>query len=58
VVIEVNGTCGPVFRSARVAVARLTDRWAMPSENGIPISVCYGLKEPLSRYWIHLKHYV
>jgi 4-amino-4-deoxy-L-arabinose transferase-like glycosyltransferase len=58
VVVEVNGTCGPDFRSERVAVARFYDRWAMPSENGIPISVCYGLKEPLAQYWPKLKTFI
>jgi hypothetical protein len=58
VVVEVNGTCGPEFQSARVAVARLDDRWAMPSESHIPISVCYGLKEPLARYWPKLKTFI
>ncbi|HZY99309.1 MAG TPA: glycosyltransferase family 39 protein [Candidatus Baltobacteraceae bacterium] len=58
VMIEVNGTCGPDFRARRVAVARFYDRWAMPTENEIPISVCYGLKEPLARYWPKLKTFI
>ena len=58
VVVEVNGTCGPDFRSARVAAARFHDRWAMASENDIPISVCYGLDEPLARYWPKLKTFI
>ena len=58
VVVEVDGTCGPDFRSARVAVSRFYDRWAMPSEDGIPISVCYGLKEPLAQYWPKLKTFI
>lgn len=58
VVIEVNGTCGPMFRSQRVAVARFYDRWAMPTENEIPISVCYRLKEPLAQYWPKLKTFI
>ncbi len=58
VVIEVNGTCGPAFRSQRVAVARFYGRWVMPTENDIPISVCYGLKEPLARYWPKLKTFI
>lgn len=58
VVIEVNGTCGPEFRSQRVGVARFYDRWAMPTENHIPISVCYGLREPLAVYWPKLKKFI
>ncbi|HEY1976110.1 MAG TPA: glycosyltransferase family 39 protein [Candidatus Baltobacteraceae bacterium] len=58
VVVEVNGRCGPDFRSQRVAVARLHDRWAMPAESRVPISVCYGLKEPLARYWPKLKTFI
>jgi len=58
VVVEVNGTCGPEFRSQRVGVARFYDRWAMPTENEIPISICYGLKEPLVQYWPKLKKFI
>lgn len=58
VIIEVNGTCGPAFRAERVAVARFYGRWVMPAENEIPISVCYGLKEPLVRYWPRLKRFI
>jgi hypothetical protein len=57
VVIEVDGTCGHEFQKGRV-VANFFDRWAMPAENGIPISVCYGLKEPLALYWPQLRHFI
>ncbi|HVA34429.1 MAG TPA: glycosyltransferase family 39 protein [Candidatus Baltobacteraceae bacterium] len=58
VVVEVNGSCGPEFARRRVRVASFYDTWAMPTENGIPISICYGLKEPLAQYWPHLKRYI
>jgi len=57
-IVEVNGTCGPDFASQNVAVARSYSQWAMPMENGIPISLCYGLKEPLATYWPTLQHYI
>jgi 4-amino-4-deoxy-L-arabinose transferase-like glycosyltransferase len=58
VVVEVNGTCGPDFSRARVAVTHFYNEWAMPTENGIPISVCYGLNEPLAQYWPKLQLYI
>ncbi len=57
VVIEVDGVCGQEFPRGRV-VAHFYDRWAMPNENGIPISVCYGLKEPLALYWPRLRRFI
>ncbi|MBV8149481.1 MAG: glycosyltransferase family 39 protein [Candidatus Eremiobacteraeota bacterium] len=57
IIVEVNGTCGAAFRSGRV-LARFRNRWVMPTENGIPISICYGLREPLSQYWPHLQRYI
>jgi 4-amino-4-deoxy-L-arabinose transferase-like glycosyltransferase len=57
IVVEVNGTCGNVFRFSRVA-ARSYSRWAMPVENGIPISICERLREPLETYWPKLRHYM
>ncbi|MBV8116588.1 MAG: glycosyltransferase family 39 protein [Candidatus Eremiobacteraeota bacterium] len=58
IVVEVNGTCGPMFTHARVAVARFHDAWATLSEENTPISICYGLREPLAAYWPHLKRYI
>ncbi|HKU82169.1 MAG TPA: glycosyltransferase family 39 protein [Candidatus Tumulicola sp.] len=58
VLIDVNGTCGPAFARRRVAVARAHDRWAMLAERDAPISVCYGLREPIARYWPSVKTYL
>jgi 4-amino-4-deoxy-L-arabinose transferase-like glycosyltransferase len=58
VIVEVNLTCGPMFRSGRAAVARVHNPWALLSEQDIPISVCYGLREPLATYWPRLKTYI
>lgn len=58
VLIEVNGTCGPEFRRSRVAVARFYNEWAMPAENGVPISVCYGLNEPLPQFWASQRRFI
>jgi hypothetical protein len=60
VVIEVNGTCSRphLFAVRHVGVTHVRDRWAMPSENGIPISICARPSEPLAEYWPHLKHYI
>jgi hypothetical protein len=58
VLIEVNGICGPEFARQRIAVAHFYDRWAMPTENGLPISLCYGLKEPVPHYWATVKTFI
>jgi hypothetical protein len=58
VLLEVNGTCGPEFRSARVAIARSSSEWAMPAENGLPISVCYGLEESVAQFWAAQRHFI
>jgi hypothetical protein len=58
VVIEVNGTCGRMFARQRVAVARFVDAWATLSEENVPISICYELREPLAAYWPRLKRFI
>lgn len=58
VVVEVGGTCGSMFRRQRVAVARFNDPWSSLTEQNVPISVCYGLREPLAQYWPKLKTYI
>lgn len=58
VLIDVNGTCGPAFARRRVAVVRLSDRWAMLAERNAPISICYDLREPLARYWPSVRTYL
>jgi len=59
VLIDVHGDCGAssrAFRSARLA-ATIRDRWAIGYENGIPVMVCEGIREPLQRLWPLLKDY-
>lgn len=58
VLIDVNGTCGAAFARRRVAVARVRDSWASFSERDVPISICYDLREPLSRYWPSVRTYL
>jgi hypothetical protein len=58
VVIEVNGECGPMFERARPGVAHADGAWATVAESGVPVSVCYGLREPLAAYWPNLKTYI
>jgi len=56
-VIDVHGDCqrdAHLFRTSRV-VTRFSDRWARPSENDFPISLCTGITEPLAVYWPHLR---
>jgi hypothetical protein len=59
VLIDVHGDCGAAahfFRhSTRAAV--VSNPYAMPDENGIPIMVCTGIKEPLARIWPDQKVY-
>ena len=58
VLVEVNGTCAQGFRRSDVTVAHFHAPWIMPSEEGIPISVCYGLREPVATLWPTLKRYI
>ncbi|HTX60429.1 MAG TPA: glycosyltransferase family 39 protein [Verrucomicrobiae bacterium] len=60
IVIDVDGTCdagSASFRYRRVA-AHFDDPWAMPFENGAPISICEGLSEPLAAYWPNARNYL
>jgi hypothetical protein len=60
VLIDVHGDCqrdAHLFKAARV-VTRFSDRWARPSENGFPISLCTGITEPLAVYWPRLRSYI
>jgi hypothetical protein len=58
VVIDVHGECDRrLFRSRRV-VARFSNPWGRPFENGFPISVCEGITEPLAAYWPKLRTYI
>lgn len=59
VLIDVHGDCGAslhLFRSARRA-ATFSAPYIMPYEDGIPIMVCRGIREPLSRIWPAVKDY-
>jgi len=62
VVIDVNGDCGRrdfpgLFRNARL-VTRLNAPWVISYEQNIPISVCTGIREPLSELWPKLRFYI
>ena len=62
VIIDVNGDCGTtsfpgLFRTARLA-ARSNPPWAISYEQNIPISVCTGIRTPLSRLWPKLRDYI
>ena len=62
VAIDVNGDCGRhdfpgLFRSARV-VTHFNPPWVISYERDIPISVCSGITEPLSRLWPKLRSYI
>jgi 4-amino-4-deoxy-L-arabinose transferase-like glycosyltransferase len=58
VLIEVNGECDrTLFRKGRV-VAHFSNRWARPFENGLPISLCEGIRTPLAVYWPRLRSYI
>jgi len=59
VVIDVAGDCGArehLFASSERA-ATFTSPWVMPFEDGIPIMVCRGIKEPLAELWPRVKAY-
>lgn len=38
-------------------VATITNEYAMPYENNLPVYVCRGLKAPLNSIWSQVKHY-
>ncbi len=59
ILIDVNGRCGAAshfYAHARL-LARFSDPLGMPYENGIPIYLCRGPREPLARIWPKLKNY-
>jgi hypothetical protein len=59
VVIDVHGDCRrdvDVFRVRRI-VARFSNPWGRPFENGFPISVCEGITTPLATVWPKLRRY-
>jgi dolichyl-phosphate-mannose-protein mannosyltransferase len=59
VVIDVHGDCrryADVFRVRRI-VARFSNPWGRPFENGFPISVCEGITMPLATVWPKLRRY-
>jgi 4-amino-4-deoxy-L-arabinose transferase-like glycosyltransferase len=62
VIIDVNGDCGAtsfpgLFRTARLA-ARSNPAWVISYEQKIPISVCTGIRTPLSQLWPKLRDYI
>ncbi len=62
VIIDVNGDCGAtsfpgLFRVARLA-ARSNPPWVISYEQNIPISVCTGIRMPLSQLWPKLRDYI
>ncbi len=59
VVIDVHGECNRhtnLFRTHRV-VARFSNPWGRPFENGFPISICEGITTPLASVWPKLRIY-
>ncbi len=59
VVIDVHGRCdryAHLFRVRRV-VARFSNPWGRPFENGFPISICEGITTPLAAVWPKLRSY-
>ncbi len=59
VVIDVHGECrrdAHLFRVHRV-VARFSNPWGRPFENGFPISICEGISTPLAALWPKLRSY-
>jgi hypothetical protein len=58
VVIDVDGECAArLFRDRRI-VARFSNPWGRPFENGFPISICTGITTPLATYWPKLRRYI
>lgn len=59
VLIDVHGECdrdARLFRVHRV-VARFSNPWGRPFENGFPISICEGITTPLATVWSKLRSY-
>jgi Dolichyl-phosphate-mannose-protein mannosyltransferase len=59
VLIDVHGECdrdARLFRVRRV-VARFSNPWGRPFENGFPISICEGITTPLATVWPKLRSY-
>ena len=59
IIIDVAGDCGAddhSFASSQRA-ATFTSPWVMPYEDGIPIMVCRGLRQPLADLWPRVKNY-
>jgi hypothetical protein len=59
VIIDVAGDCGArqhLFASSEQA-AIFTSPWVMPYEDGIPIMVCRGIKQPVDELWPGIKSY-
>jgi len=59
VVIDVHGECdrdARIFKVRRV-VARFSNPWGRPFENGFPISLCRGITAPLATVWSRLRSY-
>ncbi len=59
VVIDVHGECdrdAHLFRVHRI-VARFSNPWGRPFENGFPISICEGITTPLASVWPKLRNY-
>jgi hypothetical protein len=58
VVVDVDGDCDArLFRGRRI-VARFSNPWGRPFENGFPISICTGITTPLATYWPKLRRYI
>ena len=62
VIIDVNGDCGATSFPGLFRVARLATRsnppWVISYEQNIPISVCTGIRTPLSQLWPKLREYI
>ena len=59
VLIDVHGECdrdARLFRVHRV-VARFSNPWGRPFENGFPVSICEGITAPLAAVWPKLRSY-
>lgn len=59
VIIIIGGSTqhyAELFRSYRIA-GRIASPYAMPYETDKPVYVLRGMKEPLQKYWPHVKHY-
>ena len=59
VTICVGGDCGAalqLFDRCEIA-ATFTAPWVQPDEDGLPITVCHGIRRPLSEVWPGMKDY-